>query len=66
MRVVRAAAEAGYKAAAIETLGRQDPLTWPRVGVYRADSLGRFRLKVSPAMRRLRTALRPTGGGVAA
>jgi peptidoglycan/xylan/chitin deacetylase (PgdA/CDA1 family) len=58
-RVVEKAAEAGYNAAVIESLGPPDPLTWPRVGIYRGDSLGRFRLKVSPKIRRLRTGLGP-------
>jgi heparosan-N-sulfate-glucuronate 5-epimerase len=55
-RVSRAAAEAGYEAAA--TLpGRTPephPLAWPRVGIYHLDGEGSFRLKVSPAIRRLR------------
>jgi peptidoglycan/xylan/chitin deacetylase (PgdA/CDA1 family) len=63
-RVAKAAAEAGYQVAATETLGPPDPLTFPRVGIYRADSLGRFQLKVSPRIRRIRTALRPRVGGV--
>jgi peptidoglycan/xylan/chitin deacetylase (PgdA/CDA1 family) len=55
-RVVAAAARAGYTAAA--ALGPCDLqpaiLSWPRVGVYRPDAYGRFRLKVSPVARRLR------------
>jgi peptidoglycan/xylan/chitin deacetylase (PgdA/CDA1 family) len=54
-RVAARAGEAGYQVAAIETLGPPHPLMWPRVGIYRADSLARFRLKVSPTIRRLRT-----------
>ncbi len=54
-RVARHAGEAGYKAAATEMVGPPEPLMWPRVGIYRADSLARFRLKVSPTIRRLRT-----------
>jgi peptidoglycan/xylan/chitin deacetylase (PgdA/CDA1 family) len=56
-RVAEAAGRAGYSAAAIEDLGRPAPLTWPRVGVYRGNSMRRFKLKVSPTIRRLRTAL---------
>jgi peptidoglycan/xylan/chitin deacetylase (PgdA/CDA1 family) len=56
-RVARAAAEAGYAAAATEALGPAEPLMWPRVGIYRADSLARFRLKVSPRIQRVRRAL---------
>jgi peptidoglycan/xylan/chitin deacetylase (PgdA/CDA1 family) len=56
-RVVEAAAKAGYEAAG--TLPRRlvgtGPLAWPRVGVYHADGDRRFRAKVSPAMRRLRS-----------
>ncbi len=55
-RVAAAAAQAGYRAAA--TLPRRlqsgDALTWPRIGVYWADTLLRFRLKVSPTIRYLR------------
>jgi peptidoglycan/xylan/chitin deacetylase (PgdA/CDA1 family) len=54
-RVAAHAGEAGYKVAATEALGPPEPLMWPRVGIYRADSLARFRLKVSPTIRRLRT-----------
>lgn len=54
-RVAEAAGEAGYEVAAIENLGPLHRLMWPRVDVYRVDSLARFRLKVSPTLRRLRT-----------
>jgi peptidoglycan/xylan/chitin deacetylase (PgdA/CDA1 family) len=54
-RVTRAAEKAGYTAAAIEGLARPRPLAWPRVGVYRENSMGLFRLKVSPTLGRLRT-----------
>ncbi len=54
--VARAAGSAGYETActlrAFEL--RRNPLVWPRVGVYRGDSLERFRLKVSPLARRLK------------
>ena len=55
-RVVAATARAGYAAAAAlpSRLGANDPLEWPRVGVYRADDERRFRAKVSPSVRRLR------------
>jgi peptidoglycan/xylan/chitin deacetylase (PgdA/CDA1 family) len=56
-RVVAAAREAGYEAAA--TFGGRfalsDPFRWPRVAVLRSDSAARFRLKVSPWTRRLRS-----------
>jgi peptidoglycan/xylan/chitin deacetylase (PgdA/CDA1 family) len=54
-RVTKAAQRAGYTAAAIEGLARPRPLAWPRVGVYRENSMGIFRLKVSPTLGRLRT-----------
>ncbi|HUA75952.1 MAG TPA: polysaccharide deacetylase family protein [Solirubrobacteraceae bacterium] len=55
-RVVRATAKAGYEAAAAlpDRLQGHDPLAYPRVGVYRVDDNRRFRLKVSPGLRRLR------------
>lgn len=55
-RVKLATAEAGYTAAAAlpDRLRGHDPLAYPRVGVYRVDDDRRFRLKVSPALRRLR------------
>jgi peptidoglycan/xylan/chitin deacetylase (PgdA/CDA1 family) len=55
-RVVAAARAAGYTAAgALESkLTPGDPLRWPRVGVYRADTDARFRLKVSAPMLWLR------------
>jgi peptidoglycan/xylan/chitin deacetylase (PgdA/CDA1 family) len=55
-RVVGAALEAGYEAAATLPAAwhRPEPLRWPRIGVYNADGARRFRLKVSPAVRRLR------------
>jgi len=56
-RVVAAAGRAGYVAAG--TLpSRLEPspsaLDWPRVGVYRGDSLARFGIKASATVRRLR------------
>lgn len=55
-RVVAATAAAGYTAAGAlpqEPHG-DERLRWPRVGVYRWDDGRRFRLKASPAVRRLR------------
>ena len=56
-RVVVAAEAAGYRAAGCLSarFKRGRPLEWPRVGVYNSDSLGRFRVKVSPAVRWLRS-----------
>jgi peptidoglycan/xylan/chitin deacetylase (PgdA/CDA1 family) len=56
-RVVEAAKAAGYRAAG--TLPARlprvaDAHAYPRVGVYHSDPSWRFRLKISPAMRRLR------------
>lgn len=58
-RVVRATAAAGYAAGASlpAFMGPHAALDWPRVGIYRADSLARVKLKVSPTVRRLRTTL---------
>ncbi len=55
-RVVAAAARAGYKTAAAlpQRLAPKSALEWPRIGIYRGDGDIRFRLKVSPTMRRLR------------
>jgi peptidoglycan/xylan/chitin deacetylase (PgdA/CDA1 family) len=60
-RVVAAARAAGYEAAAALPLGvpGSSALLWPRTGVYRKDSLRRFRLKVSPTVSRLRETLLP-------
>jgi peptidoglycan/xylan/chitin deacetylase (PgdA/CDA1 family) len=56
-RVASAAEAAGYAAACTlpARLHRAAPLSWPRVGVYHADDMRRFKLKVSPAMRRVRS-----------
>jgi peptidoglycan/xylan/chitin deacetylase (PgdA/CDA1 family) len=56
-RVVAATRAAGYSAAATLSarLHRPEPLRWPRVGVYHADDMHRFRAKVSPSVRRLRS-----------
>jgi peptidoglycan/xylan/chitin deacetylase (PgdA/CDA1 family) len=55
-RVVAAAAAAGYRAAGAlpHAPHAPTPLRWPRVGVYRWDGRGRFLLKASPLVRRLR------------
>jgi hypothetical protein len=51
-----AAREAGYLAGATlpDRFDAESPLLRPRVGVYHADELRRFRLKVSPTIRALR------------
>lgn len=54
-RVAEAAGEAGYKAAGILALGPPEPLRWPRVGVYSFDTAARFRVKVSPLVRTMRS-----------
>ncbi|MEA2397784.1 MAG: hypothetical protein QOK25_1340 [Thermoleophilaceae bacterium] len=57
-RVVEAAGRAGYRFGVTLPHGLHTPrpLHWPRVGIYHADALAgwRWRLKVSPAVRRLR------------
>ena len=55
-RVAAAAGEAGYEtgAALPARQHRETALRWPRVGVYHADDVRRFRLKVSRAVRALR------------
>ncbi len=55
-RVVAGAVRAGYAAGAAlpGRLHAEHPMRWPRIGVYYADDDRRFRLKVSPAVRRLR------------
>jgi peptidoglycan/xylan/chitin deacetylase (PgdA/CDA1 family) len=57
-RVVRAAGQAGYEAAGALPFPlphAPSPLRWPRVGIDRVDRGWRFRRKVSPLVRRLRT-----------
>jgi len=51
------AAAAGYRAGAAlpPSLHSAAPMRWPRVGIYDKDRLWRFALKVSPAVRQLRT-----------
>jgi peptidoglycan/xylan/chitin deacetylase (PgdA/CDA1 family) len=55
-RVVDAARSAGYElgAALPKRFRSTDPLDWPRVGVYHGDDISRFKLKVSPLIRRIR------------
>ncbi len=56
-RVAAAARSAGYSAAASLPKGRfarGNPLDWPRVGVYNADDLRRFRVKSSRPLRAAR------------
>lgn len=55
--VVEQARAAGYLSAAAlpsPLLHRPATLRWPRIGVYRNDSMLRFRRKASPVVRRLR------------
>ena len=56
-RVAAAAGRAGYQAACTlpARFHEARPLEWPRVGVYHTDDDRRFRLKVSPLLRRLRS-----------
>jgi peptidoglycan/xylan/chitin deacetylase (PgdA/CDA1 family) len=56
-RVVAAAGGAGYgfAGALSSRLNVARPLEWPRVGIYHGDDDARFRVKISPAVRRLRT-----------
>jgi peptidoglycan/xylan/chitin deacetylase (PgdA/CDA1 family) len=55
-RIVAATSRAGYRTAAAlpRDLRSRDVLEWPRIGVYRRDDDIRFRLKLSPPLRRLR------------
>ncbi|MEA2466606.1 MAG: hypothetical protein QOJ57_732, partial [Thermoleophilaceae bacterium] len=57
-RVKAAAASAGYSMAAglpDRRLGAKDPFDWPRLGVYHGDDRRRFRVKISPLVRRVRS-----------
>jgi peptidoglycan/xylan/chitin deacetylase (PgdA/CDA1 family) len=60
-RVIAATAAAGYTAGAglprFRDLHEPSALNWPRIGVFHDDSPRTFRLRVSPAARRLRVAL---------
>jgi peptidoglycan/xylan/chitin deacetylase (PgdA/CDA1 family) len=55
-RVIDATRAAGYAAAATipRVLGPSEPLSWPRVPIFHADDPSRFRMKISPTVRRLR------------
>jgi peptidoglycan/xylan/chitin deacetylase (PgdA/CDA1 family) len=55
-RVVAAASAAGYRAAGAlpHAPHAPSPLRWPRIGIYRWDGEGRFRLKASPLVSRMR------------
>ncbi len=55
-RVAEAARTAGYRAGAAlsSRLERKDVLRFPRVGIYHGDHSWRFRLKMSPTVRRVR------------
>jgi hypothetical protein len=59
-RVVAAAADAGYSAAAALPAGwgQLGALEWPRVGVYHPDAMWRFRLKTTRLGRSARGMLR--------
>lgn len=54
-RVVAAAAAAGYTTGASLTAWQPQhlPLRWPRVGIYHGDERWRWRLKLSPVLRRV-------------
>jgi peptidoglycan/xylan/chitin deacetylase (PgdA/CDA1 family) len=56
-RVAAAAARAGYQHAVTLAVHAPDPLRWPRVGLYNRDSGARVRLKLSPAVYRVRATL---------
>lgn len=53
---MEAARDAGYHAACAlaRYVQRPEPMAWPRVGVFHDDDDLRFRIKVSPLLRRLR------------
>jgi peptidoglycan/xylan/chitin deacetylase (PgdA/CDA1 family) len=55
-RVMRAVKAAGYSTACAVPAGRSatDPLSFPRIGIYRPDGMMAFRAKVSPRLRRVR------------
>ena len=54
--VVAASRQAGFSAggALAGRVRKPDAMLWPRVGVYGKDGVARFRIKASPAMRRVR------------
>jgi peptidoglycan/xylan/chitin deacetylase (PgdA/CDA1 family) len=55
-RVAAATDEAGYACAGTipRMLSSPQPLLWPRTPIFHDDTMSRFRLKVSPGIRRLR------------
>jgi peptidoglycan/xylan/chitin deacetylase (PgdA/CDA1 family) len=55
-KVVRATRQAGYLAAGTipRVLEAPAPLLWPRTPIFHVDDMRRFRLKISPALRRFR------------
>jgi peptidoglycan/xylan/chitin deacetylase (PgdA/CDA1 family) len=55
-RVLAQAEHSGYRWAGTipRVLARAAPLQWPRVPIYHGDDLRRFRMKISPALRRAR------------
>lgn len=59
-RVVAATRAAGYHVAGglPPPLTAREPMNWPRIGIYRRDSLRRFDVKVSRACRGARSAIR--------
>lgn len=59
-RVIAAARTAGYEVAAglPPPPTSREPMNWPRIGIYGRDTSRRFTLKVAPAARRVRYALR--------
>ena len=59
-RVEAAAQRAGYETggALPEVWPKPKPLRWPRNGIYHADGMGRFQLKVSPTVRLIRQLVR--------
>lgn len=54
--VLAASRQAGFKAggALAGRVRKPEPMLWPRVGIYGKDGAVRFRVKASPAIRRLR------------
>ncbi len=60
-QVVNAARQAEYEFACTlpsRPVSNGDPLRFPRIGIYRRDGRVRFRLKISPLVRRIRTQFR--------
>jgi peptidoglycan/xylan/chitin deacetylase (PgdA/CDA1 family) len=57
VRVADAVREAGYQWAVTipRVLPPASPLLWPRAAIYHGDEISRFRAKISPSLRRLRT-----------